>query len=320
MDDSADQSEQPVLSVVVAIVCDTLRSRADASYLEKTLEALSRQAGAPPMEILVPHSAHIRGLEQIQARFPEVRFLKVTELASYHPDARGRDHHDELRAVGIAAARGEIVALTEDHGRPDGRWCARIVQAYRDGYAGVGGAIENGVDRLVNWAVYFCDFGAYQNPVSPGPTAMISDANASYRREALEAIREVWQKSFHQVVVNRAILERGGKLGIFPDIVVYQHRDGLGLGEALAERYVWGRSFGASRCRWISRAARVARAALAPLLPLVLVGRMAAGVARKGRLRKQFATALPLVVLLASAWSLGELAGYVSGRPCGGKW
>lgn len=319
MSDSADRSERPVLSVVVAIVCDTLRSRSDASYLKRTLEALTRQAGAPATEILVPHCGHIRGLEQVEERFPEVRFLKVAALASYRPDAPGREHHDELRAAGMAAARGDIVALIEDHGRPDSRWCARIAEAYRYGYAGVGGAIENGVDKLVNWAVYFCDFGAYQNPVAPGPTTMISDANASYRREALEAIREVWKDSFHQVVVNNAILARGGKLGIFPDIVVYQHRDGLGLGEALAERYVWGRSYGASRCRWMSGTARVARTVLTPLLPLVLVARMAAAVARKGRLRKQFVTALPLIVLLASAWSLGELAGYVSGRPCGGK-
>lgn len=320
MGDPANQSERPVLSVVVAVVCDTLRSRSDASYLEKTLEALSQQAGAPAMEILVPHAGHIRGLEQVQARYPEVRFLQVSKLAGYHPNAPGREHHDELRAAAMAAARGEIVALIEDHGRPDPHWCARIVQAYRNGYAGVGGAIENGIDRLVNWAVYFCDFGAYQNPVGPGETAMISDANASYRREALEAIGDVWKESFHQVVVNDAILARGGKLGIFPDIVVYQHREGLGLGEALAERYVWGRSFGASRCRWMSPAARAARAALAPLLPLVLVARMAAGVARKGRLRRQFLTALPLIVLLETAWSLGELAGYVSGRPCGGGW
>lgn len=320
MGDSADRSGRPVLSVVVAVVCDTLRSRSDTTYLERTLEALASQVDAPAMEVLVPYHTAIRGVEELKRRFPGVRFLEFARPKSYNPGGPGREHHDELRAAGMAQAQGDIVALIEDHGRPDPRWCARIVEAYRDGYAGVGGAIENGVDRLVNWAVYFCDFGAYQNPVPPGPTRMISDANASYRRETLEAIQEVWKDSFHQVVVNNAILERGGQLGIFPDIIVYQHREGLRLGEALAERYVWGRSFGASRCRWMSGPARVVRAGMTPLLPLVLVARMAAGVARKGRLRKQFAAALPLIGLLAFAWSLGELAGYVSGRPCGGNW
>jgi hypothetical protein len=310
-------TDRPVLSVVVAVVCDTLRSRSDAGYLEATLEALMRQDGAPPMEILVPYHAGIRGLAGLRARFPEVRFLLCGDLRTYRPDAPGREHHDELRSRGLAAARGEIVALIEDHGRPDSRWCANVVKAYRDGYWGVGGAIENAVDRPLNWAVYFCDFGMYQNPVGAGPTAMISDANASYRREALEAIRPVWERSFNQVAVNRAILERGGRLGIFPDIVVRQHREGLTFGEALAERFIWGRSFAAARCAWIGPGERILRAALAPLLPAVLVARMAANVLRKGRLRKKFAAALPLILILEASWSLGELAGYVSGRAAG---
>lgn len=306
-------TEKPLLSVVVAIVCDTLRSRSDTSYLETTLEGLKQQREAPPMEILVPYHAGIQGVAELRRRFPEVKFLLCEDVRSYRPDAPGREHHDELRARGLAAARGEIVALIEDHGRPDSCWCANIVKAYRDGYSGVGGAIENGVDRLLNWAVYFCDFGAYQNPVSAGPTSMISDANASYRREELEAIRPVWERSFNQVAVNGAIRERGGRLGIFPDIVVWQHRHGLRFEEALGERFVWGRSFASARCGWIGPGERVVRALLAPVLPAVLVARMAATVLRKGRLRKEFAAALPLIVCLELSWSLGELAGYISG-------
>jgi hypothetical protein len=310
-------TDRPVLSVVVPVVCDTLRSRSDVTYLERTLEALARQQEAPPMEVLVPYHAGIRGVESLRERYPQVRFLMCDDLLTYRADIPGRDHHDELRARALLAASGEIVALTEDHGRPDPQWCANIVKAYQDAYWGVGGAIENAVDRLLNWAVYFCDFGMYQNPVSAGPTTMISDVNASYRREALEAIRPVWERSFNQVVVNRAILERGGRLGIFPDIVVRQHREGLTFGEAVAERYIWGRSFAAARCAWIGAGERILRAALAPLLPAVLVARMAANVLRKGRLRKKFAAALPLILILEASWSIGELAGYLSGRAAG---
>ncbi len=32
-------------------------------------------------------------------------------------------------------------------------------QAPRTGYAAIGGAIENGINRPLNWAVYYCDFG-----------------------------------------------------------------------------------------------------------------------------------------------------------------
>ncbi len=307
----------PLLTVVVAVVCDTLRSRSDVTYLERTLEALTRQQEAPPMEILVPYHAGIRGIESLRERYPQVKFLQCENLATYRADVPGRDHHDELRARALRAAAGEIVALTEDHGRPDPRWCANIVKAYQQDYSAVGGAIENGVDRLLNWAVYFCDFGAYQNPVAAGPTTMISDVNASYRREALEKIRPVWEQSFNQVLVNRAILERGGRLGIFPDIVVRQYREGLRWSEALAERFIWGRSFAAARCGWIGRGERLLRVVIAPVLPAVLAARMAANVLRRGRLRRKFAAAFPLILLLEVSWSLGELTGYLTGTATG---
>ena len=51
-----------------------------------------------------------------------------------------------------------------------------------------------------------------------------------------------------------------------------------------------------------------------PALPAVLLARMAANVARKGRLGGAFVRALPLTAMLTVSWSLGELVGYVTGR------
>src|ERR1700681_5044734 len=97
-----------------------------------------------------------------------------------------REHHDELRARGLALARGYIVALIEDHGIPAPDWCAQILESHRQPFAVVGGAIENGIDRPLNWAVYYCDFLRYQNPLQEGTSAFASDANVSYKRSALE--------------------------------------------------------------------------------------------------------------------------------------
>jgi hypothetical protein len=121
----------------------------------------------------------------------------------------GREHHDVLRARGLAAAHGDLVGLLEVHARPDPQWCASVAAAHRQPYAAVGGAIENGVDRPLNWAVYYCDFGRYQNPVPAGETLFASDANVTYKRAALEGVRPSWQESFREVVVNRALTSLG---------------------------------------------------------------------------------------------------------------
>ena len=147
----------------------------------------------------------------------------------------------------MAAAHAPVIALMEDHGWPDPHWCARLVEEHRNGFAGVAGAMENGVDRPLNWAVYFCDFGKYQNPVAAGATALASDANVSYRRAALESIAPVWRDTFHEPSVNWALRSRGLELAISPEVVMYQHRHGLSLAGALRERFTWGRSYTASR-------------------------------------------------------------------------
>lgn len=308
---------EPVLSVVVAIVCDTIRTHSDATYLEASLEALSGQVDAPPMEIVVPYHPYIRGIDKVRERFPDVTFFLIDDLKEYKVNGSGREHHDEMRSRGLAVTRGSIVAILEDHGLPDPHWCANIVKAHGRSFSGVGGAIENAVDRPLNWAVYFSDFGRYQNPVPAGETQMISDANSSYKQAALQAVRPAWQSMFNQVEVNGAIKARGGKLGIFPDIVVYQNRKGLGLKEALAERFVWGRSFASSRCRWISGVSRLLHVCLSPVLPAALVARMGLDVVKKGRLAGKFLKASPLIVLLSLSWSGGELAGYLTGSTRG---
>jgi hypothetical protein len=169
------------------------------------------------------------------------------------------------------------------------------------------------VDSPLNWAVYFSDFAAYQNPVPDGETFMISDANSSYKRWALEQTAPVWKEAFNQVAVNQTLLANGHRLAMRSGIVVYQQRLGLKLGPALLERFIWGRHFGASRTRWVSRGRRIVYLLLSPLLPAVLLARMARITWLRRAYRGPFVKALPLTALLTCAWSLGEAAGYLTG-------
>lgn len=296
-------------AVVVVIVSDTIQARGSAAHLGDCLDALSKQIDAPPFEVIVPHLENVEGIEVVQARFPVVRFLPMPDVVVR---LGGREHHDVLRARGLAAAHGDLVGLLEDHARPDPQWCASVAAAHRQPYAAVGGAIENGVDRPLNWAVYYCDFGRYQNPVPAGETLFASDANVTYKRAALEGVRPSWQESFREVVVNRALTSLGQTIALDPKIIVYQNRQGLSLHTALLERFAWGRSYAATRQALLTVPKRVAYAALSPLLPAILLIRMA----KTSWARHSFGTfarALPITVLLVAAWSAGEGVGYLLG-------
>lgn len=307
----------PVLSVVVVIVSDTTEARARANDLAGCLEALRRQIGAPSTEVIVPYHENTDGIGALEARFPDVRFIAVTDPIIAARKAGSREHHDALRARGLALTRGTLLALLEDQARPDAHWCANIVAAHRADDAAVGGAIENGIDRRLNWAVYYCDFGKYQNPVPAGESPFASDANTAYKRSALESVRPLWEASFREVVVNGALLSAGKKVSLSPDIVVYQHRSDLALGMALHERFVWGRSYAATRSALLSPSRRLIYAALSPLLPLIIMTRMTATVWKRHRFVGKFVGAAPLTALLTCSWSIGECVGYIASS--GGK-
>jgi hypothetical protein len=304
----------PKLSVVVAIMSDTSAGRVDTSFLRACLTALQAQIDPPPMEIIVPYHRQVEGVAQLQAEFPRVIFVDVSDLIS--PIVRGgKEHHQEMRALGLARAQGEIVGMVEDVGRPDPRWCAQAMKVHESSdYAAVGGAIENGVDRPLNWAVYFCDFGIYQNPVPAGPTRVVSDANVTFKRGALESVRTVWEKAFYEPEVNAALLAQNQGLALSPDLVVYQHRAGLTLKSAMQERVVWARAYAANRSKGLSIARHVILVVLSPLLPILMLLRMTLAVLRRGRSVRQFLKALPLTVCLVAATAWGELLGYCAGR------
>lgn len=303
----------PVLSVIVAIVSDTTDLNYDLSHLKGCLEALGQQTDPPPFEIIVPFPSQA-DLEGLEAKFPDVEFISVDDLKSIGIRGGSREHHDELRARGLLASKGTILGLLEDHARPDHDWCNRVFNAHHQDYAGIGGAIENGIDRPTNWAAYFCDFSKYQNPVREGDTLYASDANISYKRTALEPIRSVWQDFFHETEVNWAIISRGERLALSPEIVVYQYRKGLTLGNALKERFIWGRSYAATRGKSFGVGKRLLFTLLSVFLPGILLTRMALNVFKKGRNTGIFVKVLPVTFLFVILWSLGEMIGYLTAR------
>lgn len=305
----------PVLSIVVAII------EGGRHATESCLEVLSRDAEDFEIECIVPYDARLEDVNELAAKFPFVDFVDSRD----HVDAteygsNSREHHDILRAIGLRLATAPIVALIEDHAAPAAGWCNAVIVAHRDSKASaIGGAVENGVDRLLNWAVYYCDFGRYENPVPLDAVEFVSDSNVSYKRDALMAVREQWYSAFHETSVNWEIRRQGGELRLDPNMVVFQKRSNLRFVPALKERIVWGRSFAGTRASEISGLKRMVFICLTFALPFVLTSRIVFRGIQKNRHTKKIVFSLPLIFVLQIFWSIGEFVGYVTGRADTGR-
>jgi hypothetical protein len=302
----------PELSVVVALVSGK------KDDLERCLAALKAQEGAPPFEILVPWDAPCAAVLELRSKFPDAKFLELAGVDTSAARAgASREHHDTLRTLGLKNARGRAVILTEDHAHAEPRWCAGLLRTLEEHpKAGcVGGAVECGGEGLLAFAVYLCDFGRYQNPLPEGPAWFVSDSNVCYRREALDAVVDGWKQDYHETIVHGALAAKGFELRLTPRVVVWQARTGLTLGEALKERFVWGRSYAGSRVAGVGLGKRLVFAAFTPALPFLLTLRLLKGAWQKKRFVGRALLAAPLLLLLSIVWSLGELTGYLTGRP-----
>jgi hypothetical protein len=299
------------LSVVITIV-------EGGAALTRCLTALADQVDPPALEILVPWDDSLRGMETIAARFPRCTFLAMGRVQTGSEPSGPRGQHelfDRRRSRGLAAATGEIVAILEDRGIPTPDWAHTIVRLHQTlGHAVIGGAVENGIDRYWNWAVFFCDFTRYQRPFTAGPAQWVTDVNVSYKRRAIQATEPLWRDRYHEPIVHGALVTAGETLYLTPELVVHQMRTQNAPGALLRERLQWGRLFGYTRVRSEGPIRRFAYLATSPLIPAVLFVRQARLQWGKGHFGR-FASVSPAVALLHCTWSLGEAIGYLTGRP-----
>ncbi len=91
-----------------------------------------------------------------------------------------------LRARGLAVARGEVVAITEDHCVPAPDWPAALLAAHarHPAAAALSGAVGNGaVDDAWDWANFLLTFAEHMRPLDDAPAARApSVANGSFKR------------------------------------------------------------------------------------------------------------------------------------------
>lgn len=300
------------LSVVVGLISGR------TADLERCLVSLHDQTLALPLEIVVPYDDPCADVLSLAPRFPAVKFLRAEGLDTRAARAgASREHHDTLRTIGLRAATGDVVALIEDHAFTARNWCEEMVAAFErhPKAAAIGGAVECKSDSLLVWAVWFCDFGRYQNPLPERVAEYVSDSNVAYRREALTRVADAWRGDYHETSVHWAMTAAGYELITTPRAVVWQARGDLTLASAPRERFVWARSFAGTRARLVGSPKRWIFAILSPLLPLVMTWRFARTAIQRGAHVGKFVACLPLLVFLLCFWALGECVGYLTADP-----
>lgn len=301
----------PELSIVVALISGQVDD------LDRCLTALERQVDLPATEVLVPYDEPCRGVLALASRHPLVRFLPLEGVDTRQARAgASREHHDWLRTLGLREARGRLVILTEDHAHADPHWAAALLEvlAQRSEAACAGGAVEWGGSTTLSFAVYLCDFGRYQNPLPEAPATFVSDSNVCYRRDALDRVATAWAQQYQETVVHGALTRAGAQLWLTPRAVVWQARQGLTWRTAMAERFVWGRSYAASRVPGAAPVPRLLLAAATPLLPVLLTWRLVDAARQKQRETGRTLRTIPALLALNACWALGELVGYLTAR------
>jgi hypothetical protein len=224
----------------------------------------------------------------------------------------------QLRHAGYRAARGEVVAITEDHCFVEPGWVERILDVHRrfPNAAAVGGTVLNNTDeKLVDWAAFFLTQGPFMPPLPNGLATRISGpANVSYKRYILDRLGGDEENGVIDFLELPAALE--GEELVADDSIRVRHNQSQGLvGTSLAE-FDNGRTIAGYRRREMTRGDWL-RIASSPLLPSYRAVRQMRIVRSKqmpeGMTTSRMAKALPAHLWFQYCAMAGELLGYAAG-------
>ena len=218
-----------------------------------------------------------------------------------------------LRAAGLAAARGAIVAFTEDHCRPQPNWCARVIashEAHPDADA-VGGAILNGsTTRLIDWANFALTFAPFVPPMTATAAGRApAIANASYKRRVLTDAPTT--PGWLEFTLNERLLA-SGRIA-FDDSLVVEHVQAHGFRGTFAAHFHNGRATTGLVADGFDGTVRRQRARQSiALLPGLLRDTITA-LGASGTLTGWQRACIPLVAGLVVCHGIGTIVGLVAG-------
>ena len=292
---------QPEAGGAESTVSVVVTSPNPGTSLIDSLDAL-RSASDGGLEAIVVTRGLSENAAGISRAFPGARII-VADAEATIP---------EMRAAGLRAAQGAIVAMTTDHCIPGAGWLQAVRTAHRRGSAVVGGPLLFEGTGLVDWAVFVCEYGRYLPPARAGRTHDLPGQNVSYTRAALTAIDDLLSRGLWEPFWHQRLIERGFAMTCDPAVVVTLRKH-YSFGGFVRERFHFARSFASQRVADRAWPIRVALAAATPLLPVILLFRMLRQILPKRRYVSVLIRTLPMLAVFVTVWAAGECAGYASG-------
>lgn len=273
--------------------------------LQPGMEALDQQVGGRPKEIIVVTRHGVQHQTLLQNLFPRVTLFPAPPETPI----------TALRALGLARAKGDVVAVIEDHCVPDRNWLATIHSRMADSRCRVlGGPVENAATRrLRDWAAFLTEYaGAIRAAGREEAISQLPGNNVAYRRELVPGLCETLDRGLWESFYHAELGRRGISLSYDPNMVVL-HRRSFDLIYFVRQRFYFSRSFAQMRNQGLGALGRAKYAIGSFILPPLLLWRGLATLRRKGRYVGLYLVCLPLITLYVTVGTLGEMTGYAFG-------
>jgi hypothetical protein len=273
--------------------------------IRRVVEVLRGQTVRERLEIVIvgPSREQLGFPVSDLAGFAGYQVLEINDMTS---TSRGR-------AAGIKAARGSVIAMTEDHCFPAPGWAEALIDRHKEPWTGVGSVFCNANPRTaVSWANFLIEYGEWADPISPGPTNHIPGHNSSYKRDALleygSGLADFLEA---ESPMQWDMMNRGHTFCMEPGAKMF-HLNFSVFGRSIPLRFNGGRLFAANRAHEWSLMRRLSYCLLSPLIPLVRVGRVLRAANRIGQ-SKLTLRVLPTLCIMLGFDGLGEMVGYLAG-------
>ncbi|MBI3950388.1 MAG: glycosyltransferase [Acidobacteria bacterium] len=288
----------PTISVVIA-------SGAGGEFLFRCLDSLREQAIEQAAEVIVVDRCGGDTLVRLDREYPFVTVVRA-----------GLDHRPsvpELRLLGVKRARGDIVAIIEEHCIAPPHWIGTIRSSFQNGDVALGGPIlDNNFRRVRDWVVYFSEYHNYLPPWPEAERYALNGANIAYRREKLLEYQDMLGSGYWEIVLHPHLAKNGHSFRSVPQMGVY-HTGPFDYSYYLGQRYLLSRAWGGAQREKVKLAKRLVYLMAAPVFPVLLLARIAHCVFQSGHRVDKFLVSLPLLVPVAIAYVWGEWLGYLCG-------